>query len=157
MPVSGDQMLPFRIRIVGLPPSDCGPHSGIEAGIQRGDEIEQSQAPVGDALEFTGELRLKVPTPRGSESPVFLGAFTHGPPTARFIYISWTGEVDGQRRMFRRMKIPLGTISWDQIGRVQRHPGAELLATVQGMDRRGGPACATVPLEGGGWQVERGT
>ena len=149
-----EHLLPFRIRVVGLPPSECGPHSRIEAGIQRGEEIEQSQAPVGDALEFDGELRLKAPAAQGTTPPVFLGPCTHGPPTGRFIYISWTGEADGRRQMFRRMKIPLGTITWEQIGRLQRDPDARLVATVQGMDRRGGPACATVPLRDGGWQVE---
>lgn len=121
--------------------------------MQRGEEIEQSQAPIGESLDFTGELRLK--SPRSSTPPVFLGPFTHGPPAGRFLYISWTGEVDGQRRMFRRMKIPLATITWDQIDRLRRDPRSRLVATVQGTDRRGGPACATVPLDGGGWQLER--
>jgi hypothetical protein len=57
--------------------------------------------------------------------------------------------------MFRRMKIPLATITWDQIDRLRRDPRSRLVATVQGTDRRGGPACATVPLDGGGWQLER--
>ena len=106
--------------------------------MQRGEEIEQSQAPIGESLDFTGELRLK--SPRSSTPPVFLGPFTHGPPAGRFLYISWTGEVDGQRRMFRRMKIPLATITWDQIDRLRRDPRSRLVATVQGTDRRGGPA-----------------
>lgn len=148
-------MLPFRIRIVGLPAAACGPAQRIEAGVQGGEEIEQSQAPVGEALEFDGELRLKAPVRQGAASPVFLGPYTHGPPTGRFLYISWTGEVGGPRQMFRRMKIPLGTISWEQIERVQRDPHARLVATVRGTDRKGGPACATVPLEGGGWRVEQ--
>ncbi len=155
LPAPEQQTLPFRIRIVGLPPAVCGPHERVEAGVQRGEEIEQSQAPIGRALEFSGELRLKPAAGRGAASPIFLGPYTHGPPTGRFLYISWTGEVEGQRRMFRRMKIPLATISRDQIERVRGDPRARLVATVHGTDRRGGPACATVPLEGGGWQVEQ--
>lgn len=146
----------FRVRIVGLPPADWGSQARIEAGVQRGEEIEQSQATAGQALEFNGELRLKALARQGIASPVFLGPYAHGPPTGRFLYVSWTGEVDGRRQMFRRMKIPLGTISWEQVDQVQRDPRARLVATVQGTDRRGGPACATVPLEGGGWQVEVG-
>ena len=142
--------------MIGLPPAEFGPQERIEAGMQRGEEIEQSQAPAGEALEFAGELRLKAAVRQGSAAPVFLGPWTHGPPAGRFLYISWTGEAGGRRQMFRRMKIPLKTISWEQIERVQRDPKARLVATVQGTDRRGGPACATVPLEGGGWQVEVG-
>lgn len=155
MEAADGQMLPFRIRIVGLPPADWEAEKRIEAGVQRGEEIEQSRAPAGEALKFQGELRLKAPVRQGTAAPVFLGPYTHGPVTGRFLYVSWTSEASGTRRMFRRMKIPLGTISWEQIERVRREPHAKLVATVQGMDRRGGPACATVPLEGGGWQVER--
>ena len=134
---------------------DCGSQERIEAGVQRGDEIEQSQPPLGDFLVFDGELRLKAPVRPGAASPVFLGPYTHGPPAGRFLYISWTGEAGGRRQMFRRMKIPLRTISWEQVEQVQRDPRARLVATVRGTDRRGGPACATVPLGGGGWQVEQ--
>jgi len=140
---------------VGLPPADWGSETRIEAGVQRGEDIEQSQRPAGDALEFNGELRLKAPARQGKALPVFLGPWTHGPPTGRFLYSAWTAGAGGERHRFRRMKIPLGTISWEQVEQVQRDPRARLVATVQGKDRRGGPACATVPLEGGGWQVER--
>lgn len=153
--MSDQQILPFVVRMVGLPPADFGPHQHIEAGLQRGEMVEQNQPPAGETLEFRGELRLKPTLRQGDAPPVFLGPFTHGPAGGRFLYISWTGVVDGQRRMFRRMKIPLATIAWEQVARVGRDPHARLVATVQGTDRGGGPACATVPLGGGGWQVEQ--
>src|SRR6476620_2837953 len=115
METADGQTLPFRIRIVGLPPADWESEKRMEAGVQRGEEIEQSRAPAGEALEFKGELRLKAPVGRGTAAPVFLGPYTHGPVTGRFLYVSWTSEASGKRRMFRRMKIPLGAISWEQI------------------------------------------
>lgn len=147
-------LLPFRIRMVDLPPPRFGAEGRIEAGLQRGQEIEQSQAPVGESLEFAGELRLKAPAGGAAAAPIFLGPCTQGPPSARFLYISWTGDQQGRRTMFRRMKLPLKSITWDQIDQVLQQPGAILVATVAGTDRRGGPACATVSLLGGGWQVE---
>jgi hypothetical protein len=56
--------------------------------------------------------------------------------------------------MFRRMKLPLGGISRQQLAELARIDG-KLVVTVDGTARDGGPACATVPLLGGGWKVER--
>ena len=146
-------MLPFRVRMIGLPPATFGEHERVEAGIQAGQDVVQSRAPAGESLEFAGELRLKADDERKG-APVFLGPYAHGPPSGRFLYVSWTGESGGERRMFRRMKLQLGGIGWEQVGAILRDPRAALVATVQGRDRRGGPACATVPLIGGGWKVE---
>ena len=145
-------VIPFRVRMTPLPAADCGSTTRIEAGLQRGQEVVQAQSPKGEALEFVGELRIKSLDDR-TGSPVFLGAFAHGPPAGRFIYIVWTGEERGVRRMFRRMKLQLGGIGWAEVDRVLREERGEIVAIVSGVDRRGGPACATVPLLAGGWRV----
>lgn len=116
----------------------------------------QSRPLTGDTLELTGELRLKAADAAARRhAPVFLGPFTHGPPAGRFLYVSWTGEENGIRGMFRRLKLPLGEIGWPLIDATQCEPGGILTATVAGRARDGGPACATVPLLDGGWRVER--
>jgi hypothetical protein len=149
-------VVPFRIRLRGLPPTRCGDYTQVEAGLQRGAAIVQSQPPVGEGLEFVGELRVKdVSATARRRPPVFLGPDTHGPATDRFLYVAWTGETDGVRARFRRLKLPLGGVTWTQIDALGRDPTATLVATVAGRDRHGGPACATVPLLDGGWQVER--
>ncbi len=48
----------------------------------------------------------------GSE-PNFLGAYTHGPPTARFLYLSH-GSRSGTG-WIKRIKIPLTSITWSMI------------------------------------------
>ena len=149
-------VVPFRIRLRGLPPARCGDYTQVEAGLQRGAEIVQSQPSVGDALEFVGELRVKDVTASARQRPpVFLGPDTQGPAADRFLYVAWTGETQGGRARFRRLKVPLSGVTWSQIDAVGRDPTATLVATVAGRDRHGGPACATVPLLDGGWQVER--
>jgi hypothetical protein len=148
--------IPVRVRLRGLPPAASVGRQRIEAGLQRGKEIVQSRPPTGDTLELTGELRLKAAdTVARRQAPVFLGPFTHGPPAGRFLYVAWTGEENGIRAMFRRLKLPLGGITWTLIDAALREPGGILAGTVAGRARDGGPACATVPLLDGGWRVER--
>lgn len=139
----------FTVRIVHLPPASCGPHRNIELGIQKKDEVLPARLTPDSTAEVDGELRLK----EGSATPVFLGPFAFGPPSARFIYLSWSGEAAGKREMFRRMKLPLGGISGQQLAELARIDG-KLVVTVGGTARDGGPACATVPLLDGGWRVE---
>jgi hypothetical protein len=144
-------VIPFRLRLRGLPASTCGTRERVEAGLQRGEEIVQSQPLTGDMLELSGELRLKATDAAARrKAPVFLGPFTHGPAAGRFVYVSWTGEEHGMRGMFRRLKLPLGGISWALIDAALGEPGGTLVATVAGRARDGGPACATVPLLDGG-------
>ena len=148
--------IPFRVRLRGLPPSTCGSRRRVEAGLQRGTEVIQSRPLTGDTLELTGELRLKAADAAARRgAPVFLGPFTHGPPAGRFLYVTWTGEENGVRGMFRRLKLPLAGITWAQIDAALGEPGGILTATVAGRARDGGPACATVPLLDGGWRLER--
>ena len=45
--------------------------------------------------------------------PNFLGPFTHGPPTARFLYISH--RRDGAAGWIKRIKVPLSSITWSMI------------------------------------------
>ena len=48
----------------------------------------------------------------------------------------------------RRAKVPLAGITWTMIKK-----GSVIEAHIEGTARDGGPACATVPLLGGGWKV----
>ena len=48
----------------------------------------------------------------GSE-PNFLGAYTHGTPTARFLYVSHGAR--GGAGWIKRIKIPLSSITWSMI------------------------------------------
>ena len=58
---------------------------------------------------FNLTLQLR---PSGSDAPVFTGDFAHGPPAGRFLYLGWR-NVDGG--FAQRLKLPLGTISGDDV------------------------------------------
>jgi len=85
--------------------------------------------------------------------PNFLGPLTHGPTTGRFIYINIgksAGEIDSC--WDRRIKVPLGGITWDMIEKASTKLVLE--ARLPGTGKDGGPSCATVkPTEG--WKVSR--
>jgi hypothetical protein len=68
-------------------------------------------------------------------APNFLGPFAHGPRSARFVYLVWrrSGAPLG------RSKIPLASISWDQLA-----SGETPELHVRLVDGKGGPRFATV-------------
>ena len=72
------------------------------------------------------------------------GKFAMGPPAQRFLYIC-SGTSAGQTNTCwsRRAKISLMALP----------AGAVVEGSIQGRAKDGGPACATVPLLGGGWAV----
>ncbi|MDB4906044.1 MAG: hypothetical protein JWO05_828 [Gemmatimonadetes bacterium] len=84
---------------------------------------------------------------------VFRGPFAQGPPAGRFIYVTSRGRsTEAGAPWGRRAKVHLASITREMVD-----SGATLEARFEGTDRKGGPACATVPLLGGGWTVARPT
>jgi hypothetical protein len=63
--------------------------------------------------------------------PVFTGVFAHGPPAARFLYLSWKREGTHAAPWGWRIKIPLSGIGWAEI-RAAEQPGKCLEANVVG-------------------------
>lgn len=85
----------------------------------------------------------------------FSGPAVHGKRGERFFYLSWSGETGGVRVMFRRLKIHLREVKPAQWNTVMRADAGKLLqARVHAIAKDGGPACASVPLLGGGWTIQ---
>jgi len=57
------------------------------------------------------DLTLQVKSGK-SDAPVLLGAFAHGPPSGRFLYLAWA---EAQGTLAQRIKLPLSGITWDDI------------------------------------------
>jgi hypothetical protein len=135
-----DAELALRIVVIGPPP-------GVTFALQRGksDLVPPSRS---TPKELVFDLTVRV---REDDQPNFLGPFAQGPRGARFVYInsgSYAGQGDTQ--WARRAKVPLSGITWPLIKRAKGKP---LQARIAGTGRDGGPACATVPLLGAGWQI----
>jgi len=137
--------LPLRIVLVAPP-------AGVDSGIQerKGSVYKtiQKQRSKGSDLPF--EFTVTVKDNREDGLPNFFGPLAQGPTTGRFIYID-IGKLAGQYDSCweRRIKVPLGGITWDMIEKASADPKLILEARLPGTGKDGGPSCATVkPAEG---------
>jgi len=143
-----EREIPLRITLVH-PPRD------VVFCLQRGQgEIVSPVRAKGDDLSF--ELSVRVRDGRPDGLPNFLGPFTQGPPTGRFVYVN-SGARAGQAGSCwtRRAKVPLSGITWPLIEETLATPDAVLEARITGTSKDGGPACATVPLLEAGWRIAK--
>ncbi len=129
-----------RVRIgVVNPPDVTG--AGLEFGLQDKDQrLYDGVMQADGSLRFECELQVRQ---GADQKPNFLGAFAHGTPADRFLYL--TTKQEG--RITRRIKVKLATATWGQIEALRY--GDVIQAMIDG---RG---VASVPLLGGGWQVIR--
>jgi len=130
------------------------PVPGVSIMLQRGATARAERLPAvassPDALAFDIHLDIEGSLPDGR--PRLLGAFVQGPPAARFVYLC-VGQAAGQigSEWNRRVKVPLGGISWELLRELPRE--GRLEARIAGRGRDGSPACATVPLLPPGWRI----
>lgn len=119
--------------------AELSTRNGPEAGTSHGTS----------AVAWTTEMSLK-PLPNGAID--FTGPAVEGKRGERFFYLSWSSRTFHGRERFRRTKIPLRGLTAESLNRLPK-TGGTLTARISALARDGGPACATVPLLGGGWQV----
>jgi len=134
-----DQNVSLRI-IVENPP--------VHFAVQRGKD-ELLEATSANAKQQVFEFSVRARDDGSGGAPNFLGPFAQGPVGGRFVYVN-SGIMAGDANVDwqRRAKVPLGGITWSMIKK-----RAVIEARIAGTARDGGPACATVPLLGGGWKV----
>lgn len=144
----------LRVRLVceGLPKdrfAGCDGRRDIQVDLQAKDGLVAGTPAGPDAFAWTMEVTVK----QGTEGAVdFAGTAVHGKRGERFFYLSWSGEKDGRREMFRRAKIHLRDVSEARLAKVLK-TGGTLTARVHAVAKDGGPACASVALLGG-WRVD---
>lgn len=156
MPTTAKTTKPtVRVRIVceGLPADRFESFDGrrhIRVELQTKDGHEAGLAAGKDALVWTTAITMK---PGLDGAPDFDGPAVHGKRGERFFYLSWSSERAGQCERFRRLKIHLRDLKAAQIAKAAKTNGT-LVARVHAVAKDGGPACASVPLLGGGWTAE---
>lgn len=136
----------IRLRVVLVDPP-----TGVVFALKRGkQEIVSPTMATGADLTF--ELTIRVRS-EGDGSPNLLGPFVYGPRGDRHVGLL-VGTLAGQTDSCwtRGIKIKLRTITWDLIRQLDAIPDSILETRIAGRAKDGGPACATVPLLGGGWQ-----
>jgi hypothetical protein len=142
---------------VGLRIVLIAPPAGVDFGIQqgKGSDYTTIQKQRSKGADLSIELTVTVKDNRDDGLPNFLSQLTQGPVTGRFIYID-IGKLAGQSESCweRRIKVPLGGITWDVIEKASTNPKLILEARLPGTGKDGGPSCATVkPVEG--WTLSK--
>lgn len=122
----------------------CPGFDAIAFGLQD----KHSALHAGETLsrdEIAFEFALNVQRhPAGG--PNFTGKFAHGPRSRRFVYLTYKARLGEDWRIWRRIKVQLGGISWQQARRALEQ-GALLQARVSGL------SSGTVPLLDDGWSL----
>ncbi|MEK6321859.1 MAG: DUF5990 family protein [Acidobacteriota bacterium] len=110
-------------------------------GIQKGEEVIESVRADQKEVIFRPTFRVGK-QPDGS--PNFLGPFAKGTPRERFFYLSW-GVMDSESRfkMFRRAKIHLNHLTWEQI-RSAVSGSRPLKVVIEMTGHKGDPICGSV-------------
>ena len=129
MPAAPSQQLRLRLIHDGAPPGAAGGER-LRFGLQDSAGEVHAGAPQPDGtLHFDCALAVKPGAAAGA--PVFSGRFAHGPPAARFLYLSWKREGEHDAPWAWRIKIPLAGIGWAEI-RAAGQAGGRLEANVVG-------------------------
>lgn len=129
------------------------PVPGVYLRLQRGkDELVDATSQTARQVAFNFTARTGTPLPNGA--PNFLGPFTQGPPTLRFVYIR-VGRSAGQPNtpFDRRAKIPLGGISAELLAQALAKPSSVLEVHIPGRGKDGTPTCASVKVPPGAWKL----
>lgn len=138
------------LRYPGLPDEYSVQKEPVYLGIQKGQEIIE-QVPA-DRRQVTFKPTFRVGTQKDG-SPNFLGPFAQGRPADRFFYLSWgIKQKDGEFCMFRRLKIWLRHLNWDQINESIKS-GEPIVARLHLKDSKGEPLCGR-PGENIKWESE---
>jgi Family of unknown function (DUF5990) len=115
------------------------PLPGVSMLLQRGrDGLLPPTLVTPDAISFDFEVRVE-------PGPNFLGEYTQGPKTGRFVYVN-SGSYAAQPGTLwnRRAKVSLMTITAEQLASVLAQQGHLLEARIPGVAKDGGPVCASV-------------
>ena len=112
----------FTLKYDGLGPVHWV-NDPAQFGIQDKDAVlHQGRTERGGVVAFDFSLELK----SGGATPVFTGDLAHGSPSERFLYLGWR---NAQGAFAQRLKIPLGSIGWDDVRKAQEI-GKPLVATL---------------------------
>jgi hypothetical protein len=131
-----------RLRLICVNPPATS--DSIEFGLQDKNQQLQFGEAQDNTLTFDFELTV---TQEADGRPNFSGTFAHGTKQDRFLYLALRRIQSGDWQNIKRIKIPLKSITWQQIEDVINSPDKRLTASVSGQ------GAAMVALLGAGWSV----
>ena len=141
------ETLSLRITVVDPPPD-------ILWALQLGRD-EQVKPNLISSNRISFDFTVDVVKDSSSAGFRLRGPAVQGRPGGRFVYLrigAYAGQVGTV--IARRAKIGLEGITSELVKEVRAKRSGVLEVRFAGADRKGDPACATVPLLGAGWQVK---
>ena len=108
--------------------------------MQQGKTVVDTVAGNSERKEFTAKVRFNQDK---QGRPNFLGPYVFGPTGDKFLYLVWFTPAGKLEHMFRRAKIKLNHLTWEQI-RQATESGRPLVAHVSMTDKKGEPVCASL-------------
>ena len=127
------------------------PPAGVDWAMQLGRSDLLPPRKHSEALEFEVPLQI---VRRDDGQLDFRGPAVQGPRNGRFVYLN-SGARAGQTTSCwdRRAKISLETLRALLADKSVDLGAAVAAASIDGLARDGGPACASVPLSAPGWRI----
>jgi len=133
--------LVVRILARRLPGRSCGPYTEICVGLPQKVGCDPESYVAADAREAKWETRIEVHEKEGA--PVFRGPAVNGPPSERFLYLTWIGRKGSAAPvMFRRAKLRLDAVPAAVLAKVLR--SGLLVGRLELTAPDGMPLCASV-------------
>jgi hypothetical protein len=143
---NGIETISLRITVVDPPPSI------IWALQLKKDELVKPTSNTKSRISF--DFTVEVVEDSSAKGFRLRGPAVQGRPGGRFVYLRiglYAGQVG--THIARRAKIGLEGIGRKLLEAVKKKRAGVLAVEFAGTDRKGEPACATVPLLGTGWYV----
>lgn len=127
---------------------DAGvPIHNVHVGVQIGDRPDRLVAGDAESAEWVLEVRVR----RTDDGLDVTGPGVHGRRGERFVYLTW-GDVGQVFNMFRRAKLMLGAVDPALVDEAESSD-RPLVATIDLIDRYGGPVCGRVGPPALTWSV----
>ncbi|MEZ5043669.1 MAG: DUF5990 family protein [Saprospiraceae bacterium] len=138
----------IKLICTNFPGSACCGRENIFLSIQKNKEVLEETP--GDSLSKTFSLSLECNMGKDG-MPNFLGPYVFGSTGDKFLYLVWYSKENGIKEMFRRAKIKLNVLSWEQINTAIAQ-GKSIEAHIKLTDKKGEPVCASLKAENISWQ-----
>lgn len=130
----------IQLQCTHFPGKLCGDKHNIFLAVQKKEDVVEETP--GDADEKVFDIPVKVNKGKDG-NPNFLGPFVFGKTGDKFLYLVWLDHKESARMRFRRAKIKLNKLSWEQIvSAVDRE--IPLKARIKLTDKKGEPICASL-------------
>lgn len=130
-----------------FPGKTFGERTNVFLAVQKNQGLVEETP--GDAAEKVFEIDVKVNKGK-DDHPNFLGPYVFGKTGDKFLYLVWYDQIEGLQDRFRRAKIKLNALSWEQISQAMEQ-NQPLAAHIRLKDKNGGPVCASLKDENISW------